>query len=115
MDPPRHLAQEVADHNVTLRRGKLIPWLGGFFSRMGKPAAAVTLGKTIVLYRGVPLTDRLLRHELAHVRQWRDPLFPFRYTVATLRYGYRSNPYEVEARMMETSAPPAAAAEERTV
>ena len=41
----------------------------------------------------------LLEHELEHVRQWKaDPLFPLRYTLATLRHGYYDNPYEVQAR-----------------
>ncbi len=70
---------------------------------MGGPAAAVTLGRTIVLRPGVRLTDRLVQHELAHVRQWRQhPIsFPLRYLVGHLRYGYHANPYEVEARASE--------------
>jgi len=47
--------------------------------------------------------DRLLRHELAHVRQWRrEPvLFPVLYALEHLRHGYRNNRYEVEARSAE--------------
>jgi hypothetical protein len=46
----------------------------------------------------------LLAHEMAHVRQWRaDPLFPVRYALATLRHGYRDNPYEVEARAVASA------------
>ena len=73
---------------------------------MKHPAAAVTLGDTILVHPGAPLTARLLRHELAHVRQWRaQPLtFPLRYVLNHLRYGYRDNPYEVAARQAETIA-----------
>ncbi len=88
---------------VVVRRGAWIPWIGGFLARMGRPAAAVTLGRTIVVHPDAVLTPRLLRHELMHVRQWqRDRLvFPFRYAWYHLRYGYRNNPYEVEARRAE--------------
>jgi hypothetical protein len=88
---------------VTVRVGRWVPALGGWLSGHGRPAAAVTLGRTIVKHPDVPLTDRLLRHELAHVEQWRrHPLtFPLRYTWQHLRHGYRANPYEVEARAAE--------------
>lgn len=87
---------------VVLRCG-WIPSLGGRLCGMGGPAAAVTLGSTIVVHPAVPLDDRLLRHELAHVRQWRArPLaFPVLYLARHIRHGYRNNPYEVEARAAE--------------
>jgi hypothetical protein len=70
---------------------------------MGGPAAAVTLGSMIVIHPGVAVGDRLLRHELAHVDQWRrrPVAFPLLYVVRHLRHGYRNNPYEVEAREAE--------------
>jgi len=88
---------------VMLVRGSWIPALGGWLSGMGGPAAAVTLGSMIVVGPGVALGDRLLRHELAHVEQWRrHPLsFPLRYTLGHVRHGYRNNPYEVAARAAE--------------
>ncbi|HEX7050593.1 MAG TPA: DUF4157 domain-containing protein [Longimicrobiales bacterium] len=88
---------------VSIRRGRWIPALGGRLSGMGRPAAAVTLGRTIIVHPTAALTPRLLRHELAHVRQWeRHPLgFPLRYAWNHLRYGYRANPYEIEARAAE--------------
>jgi hypothetical protein len=91
---------------VALRRGRLIPAVGGLLSRMGGPAAAVTLGHTIVLHPDARVTARLLRHELAHVRQWADrPLaFPLLYAWNHLRHGYRNNPYEVAARVAETDS-----------
>lgn len=88
---------------VAIRRGSWIPALGGKLSGMRRHAAAVTLGRTIVVHPDSPLTERLLRHELAHVEQWRRrPLtFPVLYLWNHLRYGYRDNPYEVEAREAE--------------
>jgi hypothetical protein len=43
---------------------------------------------------------RLILHELVHVRQYRSSrvFFPIRYLIDWLRYGYRDNPAEVEAR-----------------
>lgn len=94
---------EPLPDGVALRRGRFIPWLGGKLSRMGRPAAAVALGRTIVVHPDVEPSPRLLRHELAHVRQWqREPfVFPFRYAWRHLRHGYRDNPYEIEARNAE--------------
>lgn len=89
--------------DVVVRAGKLIPLVGGRLSGMARPAAAVTLGRTIIVHPDVHLTDRLMKHELAHVRQWqREPItFPLRYAWQHLKHGYRDNPYEVEARAAE--------------
>lgn len=91
---------------VELRRARWLPALGGLFTRSG-PAAAVTIGDTIVVRPGVPLSERLLRHELAHVRQWRERpwSFPWRYAWCHLRHGYHDNPFEIEARRSETAEP----------
>jgi hypothetical protein len=98
-DPPPELPEDAVPEGVILRRGRFVPWIAGVLSRMGGPAAAVALRRTIVLGPGVRLTRALLEHELTHVRQWREvPLFPVRYALANLRYGYQHNPYEVEAR-----------------
>jgi hypothetical protein len=102
--PPREISLEMVPVDVTFRRGSLIPRIGGLLARMAGPAAAVTLRRTIVVMPGVRLSSELLAHELVHVRQWRDdPLFPIRYCIATLRYGYHDNPYEVEARSRSVS------------
>jgi len=97
---------EAVPHGVAVRQSRIITTAAGKLSGMKHPAAAVTLGDTILVHPGVPLTTRLLRHELAHVRQWREhPLtFPLRYVLNHLRYGYRDNPYEVAARQAETIA-----------
>lgn len=84
---------------VQVRRNALVPRIGGWL--MGgdrRPAGGVTLGRIILVPPGSRPTDDLIVHELVHVEQWgADPLFPLRYGAATLRHGYRNNPYEVEA------------------
>ncbi len=99
----RVAAPTALPDGVAVMRGRWLPALGGWLSRMGGPAAAVTIGRTIVVHDDAPLTDRLLRHELAHVAQWREtPLtFPVRYAWQHIRHGYRANPYEVAARAAE--------------
>ena len=90
---------------VAVVRGRWLPALAGLLSGMRGSATATTLGDTIVVHPSVELTERLIRHELAHVRQWRSrPLaFPLLYVWNHLRFGYRANPYEVEARRAEDS------------
>jgi hypothetical protein len=72
-------------------------------------AAAITIGRVVSVRRDFVGDERLLRHELVHVRQWRDLGvlgFLARYLGAYLRwrvrgYGhwsaYRRIPLEVEA------------------
>jgi hypothetical protein len=98
---------------VVLRRGRWITAVGGLLAGMEAPAAAVTIGRTIVLHPRVRLSDALLRHELEHVRQWQErPLaFPLLYVINHVRFGYRDNPYEVAARHAEADDAPS---EERT-
>lgn len=88
---------------VQVRTSRFVPLLGGLLAGMRRSAAAVALGRTILVRPGVPVDARLLRHELVHVAQWsRAPFtFPFRYMRAHIRHGYGDNPYEVEARAAE--------------
>jgi hypothetical protein len=90
---------------VAIVRGAWIPRLGGFLAGMAGPAAAVTLGNTIIVHPDVALTPRLLSHELAHVRQWnqRPFAFPVHYIWHHIRLGYHANPFEVDARAAESS------------
>ena len=81
-------------------------WVGGPVPR---GAAAITIGPVVSVRRRFASDDRLLRHELVHVRQWRSlgvTGFLVRYVGAYLRwrlrgYGhwaaYRRIPLEVEA------------------
>lgn len=65
--------------------GRMLQWRG---------FAAATLGHVIIA-AGTP-GERLLRHELVHVRQaerW-GPLFVPLYLAGLVRYGYRQNPFE---------------------
>lgn len=100
---------------VQVRRSRWIPVLAGRLSGMGRPARAVTLGNTIVVHPEAELTARLVRHELAHVRQWRasPALFPVRYAWRHLVHGYYRNPYEIEARAAEAERDPSSDGEPR--
>lgn len=101
--PPGELPP-VDTTGASVVRGAWVPILGGRFCGMAGPAAAVTLGTTIVVHPDVPVSAALLRHEMAHVRQWRrNPLgFAFVYAWHHFRLGYADNPFEVEARAAET-------------
>jgi hypothetical protein len=91
---------------VALVQGRWIPWIGGLFTGSFRSAAAVTLGDTIVVNPSVVASASLVRHELEHVRQWREDgfMFPIRYAMQYARHGYRANPYEVAARNAENEA-----------
>lgn len=97
---------ELMPPRVSVRCASWLPAIGGMLAGMRQPAAAVTLGRTIVVHPSVQLTPELLRHELAHVRQWELNPFTFwpRYVLNHVRYGYDRNPYEVEARKAEREA-----------
>lgn len=67
--------------------------LGGLMLR-SRGFAAATLGHAVITAHEP--TQRLLRHELVHVRQaerW-GPLFAPLYLAGLIRYGYRRNPFE---------------------
>lgn len=79
-------------------------------SRFAAPgAAATTLGRFVFLRRSARRSERLMRHELVHVRQWRHLgvlSFLGRYFGAYLRWrlrryphwaAYRRIPLEIEA------------------
>ena len=88
---------------VSVRRASWLPQVAGLLSGMGGPAAAVTLGKTIIVHPSVRLSSRLVKHELEHVKQWQTLgwKFPMQYVANHFRYGYTDNPFEVEARSAE--------------
>ena len=114
VDPPPGIDVDSLPAGIVFRSGRLVPRLGGVLSRLGGPAAAVTLGRTIVINPEARLTRSLLAHELAHVRQWeQDRLFPIRYSLATFRHGYHDNPYEVEARHFAAAEQPSSQGEDQ--
>ncbi len=92
-----HLAG-VADSATLTRprvRLKRVPWL------LPTWAQAQAWPRLILIRRGVPLTEALLAHELAHVDQWRrlgPVVFVWRYCLDFWRYGYTDHPLEEEAR-----------------
>lgn len=62
---------------------------------------AFTFGRRIYCRPGVRLTEGDIAHELTHVRQYREfgiLGFTVRYLFYTLKFGYRDNPLEVQAR-----------------
>lgn len=93
----------VLPPGVQVRASRVVPWIAGRLSGMGQPAAAVALGRTILVHPAVKPDDRLLRHELVHVVQWTESpyTFPICYVRAHIRHGYYNNPYEVQARAAE--------------
>ena len=101
LNAPDHLRGRVVSLYLWAFAG-LAP-VGGLFTGSRSPAAAVTVGDTIVVHPAATLSPELVRHELEHVRQWREDgwRFPIRYAVQYARHGYRANPYEVAAREAE--------------
>ena len=76
--------------------------------RLKKDKMAMVLGHTILLHNTTAaelINDKnWLRHELAHVRQFRQQgylRFLFNYFVESIRNGYYNNKYEKEARAAE--------------
>lgn len=96
--PDALLARYPELREVRFRRGGLPPRFSGWL--LGQSSvAAVTLWRTIWLGARAHLDPELLLHELRHVRQFQaSRAFPVLYVWETLRRGYHSNRYEVDAR-----------------
>jgi hypothetical protein len=69
---------------------------------------AMVIGNTIYLHnvsRKIFLEDeRWVKHEMAHIDQYRRyglVRFLLLYTWYSIKYGYRNNPFEIEAREKE--------------
>jgi hypothetical protein len=76
--------------------------------KLNVDSVALTMGKTIHLYRATRQellqNNRWLRHELAHVEQFRRYgffTFILLYLAEWLKKGYYANRFEVEARRAE--------------
>jgi hypothetical protein len=93
------------NHQIRVRRNAVLPTIGGWLSGRTRPMSAVTIRHTIFVHPDRKLTERLMRHELAHIHQWETYpwTFPLRYAWNHLRHGYRNNPFEIEARHRETT------------
>ncbi|MBZ5858634.1 eCIS core domain-containing protein [Flavihumibacter profundi] len=77
--------------------------------RLKSEKMAMVLGKTIHLhntsFQELLSNRRWLRHELAHVQQFRQLgffLFLWKYTIESFRHGYFHNRFEIEARAAES-------------
>lgn len=94
------------------RRSGYWLWVGGPVPR---GSAGITLGKLVIMRRR-SVSERLLRHELIHVRQFAEegaPRFLVRYVAHYLRWrargyphlgAYRRIPHEIEAYWLERTA-----------
>ena len=78
-------------------------------SRLKSEKMAMVLGRTIHLHNTsiaeLQSNRRWLRHELAHVRQFRKLgflRFLFLYGIESFRNGYSRNSFEIEARAAES-------------
>jgi hypothetical protein len=92
--------------DVKIRENSWLARVAAF--KLGADRVALTLGNTIHLYRAsrheLLENNRWLRHELAHVQQFRKygfMNFICRYLAESMRKGYYNNKYEVEARAAE--------------
>lgn len=83
---------------LEFRRGGMPLRVGGLL--LGQSTvAAITLGRTIFLAGNTRFNPELLLHELRHVQQFRErKTFPLHYIWESLRRGYHSNRFEVDAR-----------------
>ena len=95
---PASLVEQFAElRDIRFRRGGLPPRVGGWLLGQ-RSVAAVTLWRTVFLAPDVHFDAFLLLHEARHVQHFAgSPLFPLRYTWASIRHGYRGNPYEADA------------------
>jgi hypothetical protein len=84
--------------DVKLRRGGIMPRIGGLF--LGQSTVeAITLWRTIYFGSHASVDADILLHELRHVQQFLEHRsFPVRYIWESLRRGYHQNRYEVDAR-----------------
>ena len=99
IDLPKEMIRRYPDlAQAKYRRGGLPVRIGGW-ALGSRTAAAITLWKTIFVAPTTALDPELLLHELRHVHQFLQHwAFPVSYLWQSIRYGYTSNAYEVDAR-----------------
>lgn len=94
---------------VRIKENALVARIAAFNLGASKGGAAIVFGRTIYLYKvsreqllnNVPY----IRHEVMHVLQYeREGFFGFlfKYLWLSIRFGYRQNPFEIEAREAQT-------------
>ena len=81
--------------SVSITRSRLVP--RGF-------AAWVPMRRCVLIGQRVVVTERLLAHELCHVHQAEESVWPLAYVTQWLANGmkYTTMPYERQARAAET-------------
>lgn len=97
---------------VSIRTGSILARAAAW--KLGVSSVALTIGRTIHLHNAGAAeflaNERWVRHELAHVEQFRRYgllRFMVLYLAESLRRGYHDNRFEVEARAAElTGTPP---------
>lgn len=101
---PREMMDRYPDLGAaTYRRGGLPVRVAGW--ALGtSTAAAITLWRTVFVAPDTRLDAELLLHELRHVHQFLEHrAFPVSYLWQSIRYGYKRNAYEVDARRYSAS------------
>lgn len=86
-------------------------WLARIAAKkLRSDSAAIVFGEVIHLHNisreQFLANERLVKHELCHVKQYRENgfvLFLVKYLLESIRKGYYNNKYEVEARRAETA------------
>ncbi|CAN5282669.1 hypothetical protein BH23GEM2_BH23GEM2_02800 [soil metagenome] len=96
---PRAVALRYPElESVRLRRGGLLPRIGGWALRRST-VDAITLRRTVYLAPHAALDPALLLHELRHMQQFFESrTFPLKYLWESVRRGYAENVYERDAR-----------------
>ena len=92
--------------DVRIKENSWLAQIAAF--KLGVDRVALTMGNTIHLYRAsreeLIENNRWLKHELAHVEQFRKHgflKFIAMYLVETIINGYHQNKYEIDAREAE--------------
>ena len=93
----------------SIRENSLVARIAAW--KLSAASVAIVIGKTIHLHNTTAAEflqdERWVRHELCHVRQFREHgFFPFifKYLLESLRHGYYNNKFEVAARQAENAA-----------
>ena len=99
--------QNLKNNNITIKERSFIARLAA--KKMRTRAVAMVMGNTIHLHNiskeEFLQDERLVKHELCHVEQYRQHgfiRFIVRYLWESLRKGYYNNPFEVAAREAES-------------
>lgn len=94
---------------VRIKENALVARIAAFNLGASKHGAAIVFGSTIYLYKVTKkqLKSNIpyLRHEVAHVLQYKREGwvgFLAKYLWYSLRFGYRQNPFELEAQNAQT-------------